>query len=82
MKKLLQQLDRIAKANNDEFKYSAELRYNKKLDSVIIEFMASERADQHEFVSGMGESFDEIAESISEELLKEACDYWSYKYVD
>jgi len=80
MKQLLDHLDRIAKANNDEFEYSIDV-VNRKSKFELV-FIARESADRHEFVC-VGIPDNDIHKlSLDESELKDLCESWSYKYVE
>ncbi len=80
MKELLEHLNRIAKANNDTFKYAIFpiLRKSK----VYYQFSVEEDYENHNFVRCTVDDLESIPQTIDEDLLKEACEAWSYKYVN
>ena len=80
MKQLLDHLDRIAKANNDEFEYSIDIVNRKKAFELV--FIARETADRHEFI-WVGIPDNDITKLVIDESeLKDLCHSWNYKYVE
>ena len=72
----LTELQRIAKKNDDEFKYSADIDLRR--DGLWITFTAAETADRHAFVSGYGRTLEEAVNNACEDI-KDACESWDYK---
>ena len=77
MKEIIAQLQRIAKANGDSFKYHIDIFPSKE---PIFEFVVEEDEDNHIFIQAQIENLEKV--DISQQDLIEACNVWDYKYVN
>ncbi len=77
MKELIEHLQRIAKINNDSFKYHIDIFPYK---NPKFEFVAEEDSDNHIFLSTEIKNLENV--TISKEDLVDACNSWNYKYID
>lgn len=77
---VLHQLNRIAQANDDEFKFEFRIP-----DDGGVDLIVTERAEGHEFVIGYGMTQQSACEYLTMrdgEHLKRACEAWNYAYVE
>ena len=80
MKKLIEQLERIAKANADKFVYRIHLSLWKRAVRYIFE--AEETSDNHTFVMFIIPNGDVENFTPDQATIKEACEDWYYTYVE
>jgi hypothetical protein len=74
---LIMVLQDIAKKNNDSFKYRIEIHPTSK-DIVQYRFACVEDADEHEFLTGYGNTIQDAINTAARDL-NEACKEWGYK---
>jgi hypothetical protein len=77
---VIQQLQRIAQKNHDEFRYNIELKL-KSYAGIVYRLTVTENMDDHIFAEESGLSLDEVAIRIKNNLRK-YCDKWMYDYVE
>lgn len=73
---LTNKLEKIARKNKDRFNYRIEIGYNTV--SLVYRFVAFETADNHEFVSGYGNTIEKAVIECCQQI-DAACKAWSYK---
>ena len=73
---LVARLQVIAKKNHDEFEYNIEIET--KGCKISYRFVAIETGDNHEFVSGCGDTVDDAVADAAENI-EESCKDWGYK---
>ena len=86
LEELIRRLDRIAKTNNDEFRYRIDV-HALRGPGIHIQFIAIEKADGHTFVEGFGDTqtvddnglLDAVKDADSG--IEDSCKEWGYKDV-
>jgi hypothetical protein len=76
---LVLRLERIAKKNRDEFCYNIEVE-PKLSGRLQYRFVCNEKAEDHGFVGGEGDTLEAAVEAATAEI-EEACEIWGYKPV-
>jgi hypothetical protein len=74
---LIRRLDRIAKANDDEFVYNVKVE-TVKPNGLLYRLEITEKAEGHCFTSGMGKTI-EAAVDDAEEAIEGALTEWGYE---
>ena len=75
LEELIQLCERIAKRNDDEFKYRIAVEPGRH--GVLFRFVCEETCDNHEFVTGSGGNLHNALKDARESLVS-ACEEWSY----
>lgn len=76
---LVERLERIARANNDHFKYCIKISMLPK--RIRYGFVCEETADDHTFIYGTGDTIED-ASRVAENTIAESCQQWGYKNVE
>lgn len=77
--KAVQRLERIAEANNDEFRYRIELCPRR--NGLEFDFRCTEMADGHDFLNVSHYDIGELPGLIEADI-QDSCDAWNYKVVE
>lgn len=75
---LVRRLDRIAKKNNDRFRYEIEI--NPTRSGITYIFNCVETADGHTLICGTGVTIDEAVKQAWDSI-EESCQEWDYEVV-
>ncbi len=78
LNQLVSRLQRIAKKNDDAFRYRIDIKPGCNGGVVFLEFVAEETADGHCFTSGSGTTID-AAVDIADAEIKNALGEWGYE---
>lgn len=74
---LIRRLNRLAKANKDEFRFEIKAEEVKPL-GLLFRLAVAETTEGHEFISGMGKTLDEAVKD-AEGAIAEAVEEWDWK---
>lgn len=77
IKALVDRLVKIAKANDDEFKFRIEIETGRRVPYLIYRFVCEEEAEGHGFVDGAGQTIEEAINNAEKEI-PGALDTWAY----
>ncbi len=79
-KKILQQFQRIAKANKESFRFWIDVMPTPLNLRLVLN--VEEDTEQHCFFAVSGGSIDDLVTEITQDDIKDACKYWGYEYVE
>lgn len=75
---LVMRLERIAKKNDDRFRYKVTIEPNRK--GIVYLFYCEEMADGHTLLCGSGVTIDEAVKQAWDGI-ESSCEEWSYDVV-
>lgn len=78
LEQLVMRLERIAKKNNDRFRYKVTIEPNRK--GIVYLFYCEETAERHTLLCGSGVTIDEAVKQAWESI-ESACEKWNYDVV-
>lgn len=78
MDALVARCERIAKANNDEFRYIIEVAFNPQTKKCGYDLMVEESSEGHLFTEGIAMTL-QAAVEIAQDGIPEALEAWGYK---
>jgi len=73
---LIIRLQSIAKKNRDDFSYKIDINISRS--GITYRFVATETADNHEFLDGFGVTIDDAVDN-AERSIEACCKQWGYK---
>ena len=75
---LVMRLERVAKANDDDFRYKITVEPNRK--GIVYFFVCEEKADGHTLLTGCGTTIDEAVKQSWNDI-ESSCEEWGYEPV-